>query len=101
MPVSSSAIADPLRGWQTADSSASRCADVMTMNVSCARWVRLWRASAMFRDLINTLQQIEPVDADWIRRAETRQASLTKPPGSLGRLEELANRVVAIQQSMN
>jgi nicotinate-nucleotide--dimethylbenzimidazole phosphoribosyltransferase len=54
----------------------------------------------MFADLRNTLQQIEPLDAEWIRRAEARQASLTKPPGSLGRLEELANRVVAIQQSL-
>jgi nicotinate-nucleotide--dimethylbenzimidazole phosphoribosyltransferase len=51
-------------------------------------------------DLGNVLRQIEPLEADWIRRAETRQASLTKPPGSLGRLEELANRVVAIQRSL-
>jgi nicotinate-nucleotide--dimethylbenzimidazole phosphoribosyltransferase len=54
----------------------------------------------VFADLENVLRQIEPIDADWIRRAETHQASLTKPPGSLGRLEELANRVVAIQRSL-
>src|SRR5580700_1842404 len=46
------------------------------------------------------LQQIEPMDPDWIRRAEAHQVSLTKPPGSLGRLEEVANRVVAIQRSL-
>ena len=54
----------------------------------------------MFADLGNVLRQIEPLDAEWIRRAETRQASLTKPPGSLGRLEEVANRLVAIQGSL-
>jgi nicotinate-nucleotide--dimethylbenzimidazole phosphoribosyltransferase len=54
----------------------------------------------MFADLGNVLRQIEPIDANWIRRAETHQASLTKPPGSLGRLEEVANRVVAIQRSL-
>jgi nicotinate-nucleotide--dimethylbenzimidazole phosphoribosyltransferase len=46
------------------------------------------------------LQQIEPLESEWIARAEARQASLTKPPGSLGRLEALANRVVAIQRSL-
>jgi nicotinate-nucleotide--dimethylbenzimidazole phosphoribosyltransferase len=54
----------------------------------------------MFADLENVLRQIEPLDAEWVRRAENHQASLTKPPGSLGRLEELANRVVAIQRSL-
>lgn len=54
----------------------------------------------MFADLRNVLRQIEPLDAEWARRAETRQALLTKPPGSLGRLEDLANRVVTIQRSL-
>ena len=54
----------------------------------------------MFADLEKVVQQIEPLDADWIRRAETHQASLTKPPGSLGRLEDVANRIVAIQRSL-
>jgi nicotinate-nucleotide--dimethylbenzimidazole phosphoribosyltransferase len=54
----------------------------------------------VFADLRNVLRHIEPLDPEWARRAETRQASLTKPPGSLGRLEELANRVVAIQRSL-
>lgn len=54
----------------------------------------------MFADLGSVLRRIEPLDTAWIRRAEARQASLTKPPGSLGRLEEVANRVVAIQRSL-
>lgn len=54
----------------------------------------------MLADLETVLSQIEPLDPEWIRRAETHQSSLTKPPGSLGRLEDLANRVVAIQQSL-
>jgi len=40
-------------------------------------------------------ERIEPVDATWIDRARARQLQLTKPPGSLGRLEEIANRIAA------
>jgi len=40
--------------------------------------------------------RIEPVDPEWIRSAELRQSRLTKPPRSLGRLEEIANRCAAI-----
>jgi nicotinate-nucleotide--dimethylbenzimidazole phosphoribosyltransferase len=54
----------------------------------------------MFGDLKEVLDRIDPIEADWIQRAEAHQASLTKPPGSLGRLEEVANRIVAIQQSL-
>lgn len=51
--------------------------------------------------LDQTLRQIEAVDPRWIRRAEARQLELTKPPGSLGRLEEIANRCAAIFQSLS
>jgi nicotinate-nucleotide--dimethylbenzimidazole phosphoribosyltransferase len=54
----------------------------------------------MRADLDVVLRQITSLDPAWIRRAESRQAVLTKPPGSLGRLEDVANRVVAIQQSL-
>jgi nicotinate-nucleotide--dimethylbenzimidazole phosphoribosyltransferase len=51
-------------------------------------------------ELLFSFPIIERVDAEWIARAEARQLTLTKPPGSLGRLEEVANRVAAIQQSL-
>jgi nicotinate-nucleotide--dimethylbenzimidazole phosphoribosyltransferase len=47
-----------------------------------------------------TLEDIRPVDPQWIPRARARQLELTKPPGSLGRLEEVANRMVAIQGTL-
>ena len=40
---------------------------------------------------------ITPPDADVRKAAEQRQLQLTKPPGSLGRLEELGNWVAACQ----
>lgn len=45
-------------------------------------------------------QQIEPVDQAWLRAARERQLTLTKPAGSLGRLEEVGNRLAAIQQTV-
>lgn len=51
-------------------------------------------------DLGKLIAQIEPVGESWARHAMTRQDSLTKPPGSLGILEKIASRVVAIQQSL-
>lgn len=38
------------------------------------------------------LEPVKPIDQDAISRGETRQASLTKPPGSLGELERVAVR---------
>jgi NaMN:DMB phosphoribosyltransferase len=46
-----------------------------------------------------TLQQIHPIDPSWMDAAARRQLELTKPPGSLGRLEEIANRCAAIRES--
>lgn len=49
--------------------------------------------------LKTTLQEIHPIEPRWIESARQRQLELTKPPGSLGRLEEIANRCVAIRES--
>lgn len=50
--------------------------------------------------LNKTLQAIRPIDPQWIESAQQRQLELTKPPGSLGRLEEIANRCCAIQETL-
>jgi nicotinate-nucleotide--dimethylbenzimidazole phosphoribosyltransferase len=47
-----------------------------------------------------TCDRIHRVDQSWLSAALARQLTLTKPPGSLGRLEELANRLAAIQQTV-
>lgn len=44
--------------------------------------------------------RIEAVDQSWLQKAASRQLTLTKPPGSLGRLEETANRLAAIQRTI-
>src|ERR1051325_6271247 len=44
--------------------------------------------------------QAEAVDKSWIEKAAARQLTLTKPPGSLGRLEEIGNRLAAIQRTL-
>ena len=46
--------------------------------------------------LDDVLARIEPVDRRAQRAAELRQARLTKPPGSLGRLEELSIQLAGI-----
>ena len=50
--------------------------------------------------LERTIQEIRPIDPHWVDTAAQRQLELTKPPGSLGRLEEIANRCVAIRESL-
>ena len=44
---------------------------------------------------------ITPVKHTWLARAQAKLDNLTKPPGSLGRLEELARRYVAIRESLS
>ncbi len=44
-----------------------------------------------------TAAAIAPLDADAKARANARQRRLTKPPGSLGRLEELAVRIATMR----
>lgn len=43
-----------------------------------------------------TLARIKPVDGELLHQAQERLDNKTKPPGSLGRLEEFARRMVAI-----
>ncbi|MYC33610.1 MAG: nicotinate-nucleotide--dimethylbenzimidazole phosphoribosyltransferase [Chloroflexi bacterium] len=43
-----------------------------------------------------TIAAIGPLDADAVTAAESRQGLLTKPPGSLGRLESLSVRLAGI-----
>src|SRR6516162_6850910 len=50
--------------------------------------------------LKETLNTIRAVDRHWIEMARQRQLQLTKPPGSLGRFEEVANRIAAIQETL-
>ncbi len=47
-------------------------------------------------NLSSTLESIRPIDSRLIKEARRRLDSLTKPLGSLGRLEEFAERIVAI-----
>jgi nicotinate-nucleotide--dimethylbenzimidazole phosphoribosyltransferase len=47
------------------------------------------------------IERIEPVEQAWLESAQARQLELTKPPYSLGRLEEIANRIAAIQRTLS
>ena len=51
--------------------------------------------------LERTIEAIRPIDPQWIAAAERHQRELTKPPGSLGKLEEIANRCAAIRENLN
>ena len=47
--------------------------------------------------LSNTIKMIKPRDKKAMAQARARQDTLTKPPGSLGRLEELSIKLAGIQ----
>ena len=46
--------------------------------------------------IAQAVERIRPADAEAMARAEARQQNLTKPPGSLGRLEEVSIRLAGI-----
>ena len=46
--------------------------------------------------LSNVLDKIKPVDRSLLEQTQIRLDNLTKPRGSLGRLEEFAKRIVSI-----
>jgi nicotinate-nucleotide--dimethylbenzimidazole phosphoribosyltransferase len=47
----------------------------------------------------STIQRIKPVNDDLLHQAQAKLDNKTKPPGSLGRLEEFARRMAAISGS--
>src|ERR1700683_3010997 len=51
--------------------------------------------------LETTLHEIRPIDPHRIEAARQRQLELTKPPGSLGRIEEIANRCAGIRENFS
>ncbi len=50
--------------------------------------------------IVETCAAVTRVEAEWLQRASQRQLTLTKPPGSLGRLETLANQLAAQQRTV-
>ena len=50
--------------------------------------------------LAEAIIRVRPIDVAWRDRAEARLDQLTKPPGSLGRLESIAARLCAIQETV-
>jgi nicotinate-nucleotide--dimethylbenzimidazole phosphoribosyltransferase len=46
--------------------------------------------------IADTVKQIQPIDQDMIQKTQKRLDNLTKPLGSLGRLEELAKQICGI-----
>ncbi len=52
----------------------------------------------MFQNLAQLLSQITPIDPIYLKKAQKHLDNLTKPVGSLGRLEEFAVKLFAIYQ---
>ena len=48
-------------------------------------------------NLTRTIEMITPLDEEAMAKAQAKQDTLTKPPGSLGRLEELSIQLAGIQ----
>ena len=63
--------------------------------------MRTYQRGNQVEKLKRTISTILPLEQSWQRKAQERLDSLTKPQGSLGRLEEIARRMVAIRQSIH
>src|SRR5262245_12993969 len=50
-------------------------------------------------DVFERVARIQPLDIEAMEQARVRQQQLTKPAGSLGRLEEVAIQVAGIRQN--
>jgi nicotinate-nucleotide--dimethylbenzimidazole phosphoribosyltransferase len=48
-------------------------------------------------EILQAIEAVAPPDAEWAARAGSRQARLTMPPGSLGRLLELGRQLASLQ----
>ncbi len=55
------------------------------------------KKEALTKLLTNTIRNIKPLDKIAMEKAKARQDQLTKPAGSLGRLEELSIQIAGIQ----
>ncbi|MEM2983392.1 MAG: nicotinate-nucleotide--dimethylbenzimidazole phosphoribosyltransferase [Candidatus Bathyarchaeia archaeon] len=51
--------------------------------------------------LKETINAIRPLDGSYLEKAQRRLDNLTKPRGSLGRLEEFARKIVAIREELH
>ena len=51
--------------------------------------------------LSQILEKIQPLNLQLVEQAQARQQQLTKPPGSLGRLEELSWQLAGISQQLD
>ena len=81
-----------LAGW--ANQRIAAAADEVVLTVAGIPMI-VKKSDSMSLD--ETLKQIRPLDRCSEARAQQRLDSLTKPQGSLGRLEELARRIAVIQ----
>jgi nicotinate-nucleotide--dimethylbenzimidazole phosphoribosyltransferase len=50
--------------------------------------------------ILDTLQRVQPLNPDWLAKAQKHLDQLTKPRGSLGRLEELAAWYVTVREEI-
>lgn len=53
------------------------------------------------KKITKVINKIEPLDQEMMEKAQDKLDSLTKPQGSLGRLEELAKRIVGITRRLD